>query len=283
MPAANPGATAPPTATSDNGATASGPDATASAPTVATEPGEAGGGDDAAMVVRTSDAASAATDAAGGATADAQVTTMPALPDAGSVAIAGDAGTPPTSAFTCTLLIGIQATEEWYIAGFETMVDNSKWELIWVHSGFVELWANASDPIWQTAITSPCTQNSTRPDRVIFVALNYIETTSTFWTPTMTSAVANIQAKYPSVKRIELMTFIRAPGNMACSQAPAPRSTITPAQDQAADIVAAANPGLVFVAPKFEVKSCNEYSNNPPHPSAAGATAWATMMANYYR
>lgn len=213
------------------------------------------------------------------ATADATAPSGP-LADA---AMALDAGTPPTSAFTCTLLIGIQATEEWYIAGFETIVDNSRWELMWVHSGFVELWANPNDPVWSTAITSPCAQNADKPDRVIFVPLNYLNDTLTFWTPNVAAAVANIQAKYPSAKRIELMTFIRAPGNVACSQAPAPRSTITPAQDQAMAMAAAANPGLVVVAPKFEAKTCSEYSSNPPHPTAAGATAWATMLGDYYR
>jgi hypothetical protein len=238
---------------------------------------EAGAGE---LAPKASIDASTAVDA-GEAPTGPPKTTSPSTPDAATAA--GDPSEPPTSAFSCTLLIGIQATEEWYTAGFETMVDNSKWELIWVHSGFVELWANANDPVWTTAITSPCAQNPDKPDRVIFVALNYIETTLAFWTPAMTSAVANIQAKYPSVKRIELMSFIRAPGNTACPQAPAPRSTITPAQDQAAAMVAAANPGLVFVAPQFEVKTCGEYSSNPPHPTTPGATAWATMMASYYR
>ncbi len=200
-------------------------------------------------------------------------TTLPPPSDANS----------PASAYACTLMIGIQATEEWYNFGFETMVDNSKWELIWVHSGFVELWANPSDPVWSTAVTSPCALNPGKPDRVIFLALNFLYTTAAEWNPVVTMAVDNIKTKYPSAKRIELMSFIRAPGNNACSQAPAPRSTITPAQDDAMAISAAANPGLVFVAPKFEAKTCAEFSSNPPHPSPAGVTAWVKLMADYYR
>lgn len=179
-------------------------------------------------------------------------------------------------------MIGILATEEWYDVGFETIVDNAKWELVRVHSGFVELWANAQDPVWSTAISSPCAQNSTQPDRVVFVALNFDYTTLDQWLPPVTAVVKNLQTKYPSAKRIELMSFIRAPGNKACSQAPAKRSTITPAQDEAMAMVAAANPGLVVVAPKFEAKACSEFSSNPPHPSPAGATAWAKMMGDYY-
>ena len=48
-------------------------------------------------------------------------------------------------------------------------------------------------------------------------------------------------------------------------------------------MVAAANPGLVVVTPKFEAKSCNEFSSNPPHPSPAGVTAWVKLMGDYYR
>ena len=273
-----PGATSPPATTPP---AADGNDAAATAPPVdgpaagvaPTTPNPAQGGDAAG-------GRDGAGGEAGGGPADAASKSGP-LPDAATIPI--DASTPPTSAFTCTLLIGIEATEEWYIAGFETMVDNTRWELMWYHSGFVELWANPNDPVWSTAITSPCAQNANKPDRVIFVPLNYLNDTLAFWTPNVTAAVANIQAKYPSAKRIELMAFIRAPGNMACPQAPAPRSTITPAQDESMAMVAAANPGLVFVAPQFEAKSCSDYTSNPPPPTAAGATAWATMLASYYR
>jgi len=181
------------------------------------------------------------------------------------------------------MMIGIQATEEWYDHGFESLVDDAKWELVWVHSGFVELWANSSDPVWSTSITSPCAQNANKPERVIFLALNFDYDTSAQWNPAVAAAVANIEAKYPSARRIELRSFIRAPGNQACPQAPAPRSTITPAEDQALALAAAADPTRVFVAPKFEAKTCAEYSSNPPHPSPAGVTAWVKMMADFYR
>lgn len=224
--------------------------------------------------------ADAGTVETGGGTSDTRGSTDGGVPD---VVTAPTDGSAPAGAYACTLMIGIQATEEWYNFGFETMVDNSKWELIWVHSGFVELWANPNDPVWSTAVTSPCAQNPGKPDRVIFLALNFIYTTAAEWNPVVSMAVDNIKAKYPSAKRIELMSFIRAPGNNACPQAPAPRSTITPAQDDAMAMAAAANPGLVFVAPKFEAKTCSEFSSNPPHPSPAGVTAWVKLMADYYR
>jgi hypothetical protein len=180
-------------------------------------------------------------------------------------------------------MIGILATEEWYDFGFESVVDNAKWELEYVHSGFVELWADAQDPVWSTKASSLCAQNADKPDRIVFLALNFDFNTLDQWLPPVTAVVKNLRDKYPSAQRIELTSFIRAPGNMPCSQAPAKRSTITPAQDQAMAMVAAANPGLVVVTPKFEAKSCNEFSSNPPHPSPAGVTAWVKLMGDYYR
>jgi hypothetical protein len=198
---------------------------------------------------------------------------------------AGDA--PPATTvddgnYTCTMIIGINATSEWYTQGFETMVDNAKFEIIRVHSGFVELWADPKNGVWNTGPSSACAQNANNPDRVVFVALNFDQTTLDWWLPPVTAVVKNLQAKYSNLKRIELQTFVRAPGDMPCPQAPAKRSTISPAEDQAIAMVAAMNPSLVKVSPKFEAKTCSEFSGNPPHPSAAGGKAWAKMMADYY-
>jgi hypothetical protein len=184
--------------------------------------------------------------------------------------------------YPCTLIIGINATAEWYSKGFETLVDNSKWELIRVHSGFVELWANPTASAWSTAPSSACAKNATNPDRVIFVGLNFQSNTLAQWVPPLTAVVKNLKAKYPGVRRIELATFVRAPGNKPCPQGAAYRSTISEAQDQANTMVAAANSELVIVSPKFEAKTCSEFSGNPPHPSASGGAAWAKMIAEHY-
>jgi hypothetical protein len=189
-----------------------------------------------------------------------------------------DATTPPDGeTFACTLVIGINATEEWWRQGFEKLVDNARWELI-----RVQLWADPKDGVWSTAPTSACAQNPDKPDRVIFVALNFDYTTLAQWLPPLQAAVKNLQAKYPSARRIELATFVRAPGNKPCPQAPAPRSTIAPAEDQAIEMVAASNPQLLRISPKFEAKTCSEFSGNPPHPTAAGGMAWAAMIAAHY-
>jgi hypothetical protein len=222
----------------------------------------------------------------------------PPKPDAGAIATADAAGdtapaaggsdarpaTPPgpADAFTCTLLIGINATAEWFNAGFETMVDGARWELVRVHSGFVDLWANPDSAFWSTAPTSACAMNPRAPDRIIFVGLRFEWTSKDQWVTALTGVVKNIKAKYPGIKRIELATFVRGPGNKPCGSAPAYRSTIHPSQDEAIAQVVATEPGLLLASPKFEVAACSEFSGNPPHFSSTGTKAVAARIAQHY-
>ncbi len=198
----------------------------------------------------------------------------------GSVSSGGSAD---TGTYECTLILGILTTGEWYTeGGFETLVNDARWEIQYVHEGHVELWADANDPIWNTTTTSPCASHATTPDRVLYVAANYDYTLVTEWKPKLENVVANIHAKYPSAKRIELGTWVRAPGNVVCPGTDPARTTIGPAEDQAISEVAAENPGLVYVSPKFEAKTCSEFSDIPPHGSEAGVIAWAQMIAEHY-
>src|SRR5205085_1083904 len=73
-------------------------------------------------------------DAAAVTTADADTPNGQTSVDAEPTA--GDASKPPpmpgddgNESYTCTLIIGINATSEWYSRGFESMVDNAKWEI----------------------------------------------------------------------------------------------------------------------------------------------------------
>ena len=196
----------------------------------------------------------------------------------------GDAAAPPPEVhadFVCTLVIGIKATGEWFNAGFEAIVENARWEVIPVHNGHLELWADPANALWKLAPGSACAKNAGAPDRVIFVGTNYDYTTVDEFQPKLTAVVHNIQAKFPGTKRIELMTYVRGPGNVPCPGNLSVKTYIKPAQDEANALVAAAFPGLVFVAPKFEVRSCADYSM-PPHFTAAAAMAAAKTIGAYY-
>lgn len=191
-------------------------------------------------------------------------------------------GDPKT--FTCNLVIGIQATGQWFNAGFEKLVDNSKWELSAVHSGFINDWADPNNKFWDMAPSSACTTNAKTPDRVIVVALylHWMTATVDEWMTQLTAVVKNFKAKDPNLKRIEFQTFVRAPMNMPCKVSMPFKSWILPAQDMAYQKMAQMYPDIVTVSPKFEVPSCADFGGNPPHFTSAGATAAAKQIADYY-
>ncbi len=189
---------------------------------------------------------------------------------------------PPAGPYACTLVIGINATGEWYKQGYEQLVDDTRWELMQIHNGFIEKWADPNDAYWSTPIDSSCIKNPKAPDRVVFVLSNFDYTTIDQGYPPLSSVLKNLQDKYPSVRNIELTTWVRAPGNMPCPQAPANRSTISAGEDEAIAKAVQEFPRLVTAAPKFEAHSCAEYTDNPPHPTTQGGAAWAKMIAAYY-
>ncbi len=256
---------------SAGGAGGSAPAATGGAPA---EPGPAAGGSGGGGTgvggsggSTGSDAASSPSDSSGGA--PTPIDSPPGAPD-------------PESAFTCTHLIGINATAEWYGAGFETMVDNAKWQMVRVHSGFVDLWANPTAAAWNTGATSACATNSKTPDRVIFIGLRFEWTSKQQWVDALTAVVKNLKAKFPGLKRIELGTFVRGPGNKPCGSRPAYRSTIHPSQDEAIAEVVATDTKLLRASPKFEVTACSDFTGNPPHFAGGGARNVAKVVGDYY-
>jgi hypothetical protein len=202
-------------------------------------------------------------------------------PDQGPAEAAAALPDAASADFVCNLVIGIKETGEWFNAGFESVVDNARWEVIPVHNGHLELWADPKNALWSLAPGSPCAKNAAAPDRVIFVGTNYDYTTTDEFVPKLTAVVQNLQAKFPGVRRIELMTYVRAPGNVPCPGNLSVKTYIKAAQDQSNDLVAAAFPGLVFVAPKFEVRSCSDFSM-PPHFTTAAAMAAAHTIGAYY-
>jgi hypothetical protein len=193
-------------------------------------------------------------------------------------------GTVSTGPFNCTLVIGIASTKQWFDAGFEKLVDNAQWEVVGIHSGFIQGWADPKGAYWNQAPSSACAMNPKNPDRVIMEALwlHWEDATVEQWVPQLVAVVNNIKAKFPAIKRIELSTFPRAPGDKPCPVSMPFKSWIRPEQDQAEEKVAAMFPDLVVAGPKFKVASCADYGGNPPHFSGGGATATAKMIADYY-
>ena len=198
------------------------------------------------------------------------------MPDVGAMPVAdGGAATIPAGLrykdFTCSWVLGIHTTYEWYAAGFEKIVDDARWQVSGIEAAQFS-WANANAGAWNSPITSPCTMNSKTPDRIVFTGVDSASTTLAEFLPEYVSVINVIKMKFPSVKRVDLMTLARAPGDMECKGANRSNSSwIKPAQDDAIAMTVAMFPGFVFATPKLEVKSCSDFGLCPHINAAANA------------
>ena len=185
--------------------------------------------------------------------------------------------------YTCNQIIGGSLAGQWYAAGFETFVDDNRWQIIDKSEAYTNVWADPANADWSIAPTSPCTNGSSNPDRVIFIGFNWTYTNAVQWQFDLENVITNIQAKYSNVKRIDLMTMIRSPNNQTCGQATG-EDVVQPFIDEAiATVVAAPHTVQVTAAPKFYVPDCSTFDpTTTPHFTAAGNTAMAQIIGSYY-
>jgi hypothetical protein len=189
---------------------------------------------------------------------------------------------PGSEDFVCSWVLGITTTGEMYYAGVENVVDDARWQITPIEMGHLEKWADPNHEIWQSDIVSPCEQNSTEPDRIVFNATKYEWTTVEEFLPAYLAVIDNIKTKYPSVLRIDLMTYGRAPGNVECVGANRPSySYIKAVQDETAAMLPGMFPGFVFVAPKWEHLSCDDFGLCP-HVSDEANARLAQIFGEYF-
>jgi hypothetical protein len=203
----------------------------------------------------------------------------------------GEGGAGAEATFTCNLVIGNSTTQQWFDGGFLTHagIDPTRWELFWVAHHYIDSWADPTDSGWSTALdmSHACAKGSTAPDRVIFIVTYSppYPPEATYETDT-TKIVDNIKAKYAGVKRVELMTLVRSPGNVetACSSKANNEQSIPAAEDQGIAAVAASSTfaGLVFASPPFYVTTCSDFLTDEPQYTTAGATDIANVYGAYY-
>jgi hypothetical protein len=195
---------------------------------------------------------------------------------------AGAGGGPPAGQpFTCSEVMGLTLTRQWYEAGFEKGVVDAGWQLKAAQSAYVDEWAKADSPFWATPLISPCQTSSSAPDHVVFAVLSWTIMAQADWETAIRGTVTNIQSKYAGVRRIDLMTIIRGPANAACGDPNvyAENTHIPAALDAAIAAVAAGSPTLVHAAPQFAVDACSDFEGTGPHLTAAGNAKLATKIA----
>jgi hypothetical protein len=188
-------------------------------------------------------------------------------------------GKPAAGAFTCTQIMGVSVTGDWFGAGFEKAVDDKRFQAITRKHAFIELWGDPKNEIWSEPVASPCAEHASNPDRVVFTTVNWQFKTVDEWVDAMTKVVKVLQAKYSNLRRIELLTMLRAPGNKTCGN---DMSVVAPAIDQAVAKVVAAFPTLVKPGPKLEAPSCDVFTKGGPHYTPEGMAAVAKVYAAHY-
>ncbi len=175
--------------------------------------------------------------------------------------------------FTCTEVLGVSVTGDWFSAGFEKGIDDDRWQARFRTHAFVELWADPKSDLWDLPAHSPCSRRSADPDRVIFTAVNWEYKTRDEWIATLEALITTLRAKRPGARRIELMTMLRGPGNRSCGS---DETVVAPYIDEAIAVIAAHHPALVTAAPKVELASCDPFLNGGPHFTEAGMAAVAS-------
>lgn len=205
------------------------------------------------------------------------------------------------------MILGVSATGEWVNqGGFYKLVDGTRWEARTREHAYAHLWP--TDMTFWTAPFDPavgptgtptgmpahaCSQGSTSPDRVVFIAFEAIADaayhTQMAWQMNFEQVVTAIQSHYPGVKRIELMTMVRGPGTTGPgTSCGTDEDIIQPYIDSAITAVAMNHAQLVVAAPKIYVGACNWFDGTGPHFCANGACAGkpdlvAKLIADYYK
>jgi len=194
----------------------------------------------------------------------------------------GDGAVPPadgaaSASYTCSLILGILTSNEWF-GGFEKVVDNARWEIKFQDSAHIEKWADPAHAVWSLPTSSPCAVNADKPERIVFMGVNYDYATVDLFLPKYLAVINNIKTKYPTVKHVDVMTYTRGPGNKECVGANRSNdSYIKPAQDEAITMLAAMFPDFVFPAPRWEVQSCSDFTLCPHLTGGANALISKTI------
>ena len=178
------------------------------------------------------------------------------------------------SPYTCTEVIGVSVTGDWFNSGFEEHVDSSRWQVRWKHHAFIEQWADPQNALWKDPPQSPCAARSNDPDRVIFVGVNWQYKTQAEWEQKYAEVIDVLKKRYPGLKRIELMTMLRGPQNHSCGST---MTVVEPFIDAALATTVAKHPGLVFAGPRVETPSCEIFTKGGPHFTPAGMAAAAKL------
>jgi hypothetical protein len=178
---------------------------------------------------------------------------------------------------------------QWFDGGFLTYpgIDATKWEALIKADSYIPTWSPPGATNWNTPLhgTQRCANNSTTPDRVIFQGTQWAAMPVATWEMHLSGIVKNIQMKWPSVKRIELMLSTVGPGDLPCVMG-GTEQFIQAAGLTALDAMPGLFPGLVFEDPApgkwWIIPNCSDFNGANPQYTNAGAADVAKLMGAFF-
>jgi hypothetical protein len=189
--------------------------------------------------------------------------------------------------------MGVAIVHEWYDHGFEDYVDNARWEEQAKHGQYLERWRDPNDEVWNEPIVSACATDSGNPDRILFQAVNWTYTTVDEWVDDLRKIVPLLQQKFSNLRRIDMFTLPRTPGNVPCAnlveQEPDEKTKdhrikrqVLPFVDEAIERIASEFPGLVGIAPRVFSPDCSVYLPLSAHWKEADFPRMAKLYGDIY-
>ena len=204
-----------------------------------------------------------------------------AVPDAAAAQESGG--------FTCNLVLGFSQVREWYETGgvFESVVDDSRWQLKWAPGAGVDRWSNMTDAAWEAETSSVCERRAANfPDRVIFGISGPFGDDREAWVDAISAAVDIIWLRYASANRVELVPVVGGPNHQTCTLGGEQvRASWQHEHIEAAigRVVAEDATGALAAGPSPHVRSCSDYRDALGHLTEDAAAAVGRELAEHYR
>ncbi len=201
------------------------------------------------------------------------------LPDSGWVHVAAGGG--GGGSFACTRVIGFSQTKNWWFLGhFETLVDETKWEIQAEGGQSIGEIADPGGPIWNQNVVSPCGTT----DRVVLQvspdphdpSQQNVATTAML----TEQAIDTVRSKIPSVQEIDLLAVVGGPSHDDCGGVFA--ATIHPIVDQAISRVLTDVTTGVGTTISPEVSDCSMFRDGKGHLTDEGSEHVAQELAAAY-
>ena len=184
-------------------------------------------------------------------------------------------------AFECTLVIGYSQVNQWYTAGFEDVVDDAGWQLLWNSGAGVDRWSDPDFAGWDNEIVSPCASGAEGPDRVLLSVSGPFGDDEPAWASAIEATVSVIRDKVPSAQAIVLQPVVGGPEHEPCmSGNDMIRASWQHAHIDAAIAMVVGEDVTAGLSP--EVETCDHYSDALGHLTPEGSMAAGASIGAYY-